>query len=224
MFVQDFYVILYVHWVEDARFLPGLVRTQISTLYLLSAATATRPGALVESSSAKGTNKALWYEHVEILKTRPPNDPTRTVMAVRVNLVHVKDSRGKGRRYVSWPLESRSWHSRFLVKEEIRLLRGTIMGVLYRLPDRGIGIGGRRVPAALQVRARTAELNSACKSTGALLKIQSGEAENAIFQGRGAYRHRLPRLSQQGIPLPQVSRPPRPSWPSGWEGRARGAV
>jgi hypothetical protein len=46
-------------------------------LYLLSAATATRPGALLESSSAKGTNKALWYEHIEILKIPHPENASR---------------------------------------------------------------------------------------------------------------------------------------------------
>lgn len=98
MFIRDFYVIVYEHWVEDTRALHGVVRVQIWTLHLLSAATANRPGALVESSSAKGTNKALWFEHVDILKIRHPQDPSRTVLAVKVNLVHIKDSGGQGRR------------------------------------------------------------------------------------------------------------------------------
>jgi hypothetical protein len=57
---------------------------------------------LVESSSAKGTNRALWYEHIEILKIPHPENPTREVWAVKVNLVHMKDSGGKGRRYVQF--------------------------------------------------------------------------------------------------------------------------
>jgi len=101
MFVRDFYVLVYAHWVEDERRLHGLTRVQIWTLHLLSAATVSRPGALVESASAKGSNKALWFEHVDILKIRHPDDPTRTVLAVKVNLVHIKDSGGKGRRYVT---------------------------------------------------------------------------------------------------------------------------
>lgn len=98
MFVPDFYVILYAHWVECSRLFHGFMRVQISLLYLLSGATATRPGALVESSSAKGTNKGLWFEHIEILKIRHPIDPSRTILAAKVDLVHIKDSGGKGRR------------------------------------------------------------------------------------------------------------------------------
>ena len=70
MFVRDFYGLVYAHWVEDERRLHGLTRVQIWTLHLLSAATVSRPGALVESASAKGSNKALWFEHVYILKIR----------------------------------------------------------------------------------------------------------------------------------------------------------
>jgi hypothetical protein len=35
MFVRDFYVIMYAHWVEDRKPLPGLLRLEISVLYLL---------------------------------------------------------------------------------------------------------------------------------------------------------------------------------------------
>ncbi|KAK4934783.1 hypothetical protein LTR10_024040 [Elasticomyces elasticus] len=92
MFVRDFYVIIHAHWVEDTRPLHGLVRLELSALYLLSAATATRPGALVESNSARGSNKALWMEHVEVLKIRHPTKSDAVVLAVKVNLVHIKDS------------------------------------------------------------------------------------------------------------------------------------
>ena len=51
--------------------------------------------ASVESSSTEGTNRALWYEYIEILKLPHPKDPTREVWAVQVNLVHTKDLGGK---------------------------------------------------------------------------------------------------------------------------------
>jgi hypothetical protein len=108
MFMPDFYVLEYAHWVEDPRPLPGLVRVQDWTLHLLSAATCCRPGALVVSGSAKGTNKALWFEHVEFLKIRHPEDPNHTVLAAKVNLVHIKDSGGLGRRYVPHGVTLRS--------------------------------------------------------------------------------------------------------------------
>ena len=100
MHVQDLYAIQHAHWADDTKPLHGLSRVQISLLLLLSAATATRPGALVESSSAKGSNKALSYKDVSIFKARDAKDQNRTTIAVKVNLVHIKNSGGKGRRLV----------------------------------------------------------------------------------------------------------------------------
>jgi hypothetical protein len=84
------------------------VPVQVWTLHLLTASISSRPGALVESGSAKGTDKALWFDHVEILKIRHPDNPSRTVLAAKMNLVHIKGSGGQGRRYVpahrSFPL------------------------------------------------------------------------------------------------------------------------
>ena len=51
------------------------------------------------------------------------------------------------------------------------------MGFLYRLPDRGTGCGGQRVPATFQIGARTAGLDRACKSTGYSLKVQAFKRE-----------------------------------------------
>ncbi|KAJ9641087.1 hypothetical protein H2199_005755 [Coniosporium tulheliwenetii] len=98
MYVQDLYAVIQAHWVEDTKALHGRLRVEISLLLLLSAATTTRPGALVESGSAKGSNKALSYEHVSIMKVRDVKDPDRTTTVVMVNLVHIKNSGGKGRR------------------------------------------------------------------------------------------------------------------------------
>ena len=101
MYVQDLYAVIYAHWVEDTKALHGQLRVEISLLLLLSAATTTRPGALVESGSAKGSNKALSYEHVSIMKVRDVKDPNRTTTVAMVNLVHIKNSGGKGRRLVT---------------------------------------------------------------------------------------------------------------------------
>jgi hypothetical protein len=101
MHVQDLYAILHAHWADDTKALHGLSRVQISLLLLLSAATATRPGALVESSSAKGSNKALSFEHVSIMKVGDVKDPSRSTIVAKVNLVHIKNSGGKGRRLVT---------------------------------------------------------------------------------------------------------------------------
>ncbi|KAJ9654854.1 hypothetical protein H2201_008928 [Coniosporium apollinis] len=98
MYVQDLYVVIHAHWAEDTKALHGRLRVEISLLLLLSAATTTRPGALVESGSAKGSNKALSYEHISIMKVRDVKDANRTTIVAMVNLVHVKNPGGKGRR------------------------------------------------------------------------------------------------------------------------------
>lgn len=97
MFVQEFWVLEYAHWVEDPKRLPGLVRVQVWVMHLISAATSCRPAAVSESSSAKGTNKALWFKHVEILKIRHPDNSGRIVHAAKVDLVNIKDSGGQGK-------------------------------------------------------------------------------------------------------------------------------
>ncbi|KAF1344335.1 hypothetical protein EJ07DRAFT_160652 [Lizonia empirigonia] len=90
MYVQDLYAILHALWVNDTKPLHGLVRVQISLLLLLSAATATRPGAIVESASAKGSNKALSFKHIEILKSwhnsKTPGLDLATLVANRTSM------------------------------------------------------------------------------------------------------------------------------------------
>ncbi|XTI94315.1 hypothetical protein V2W45_1473512 [Cenococcum geophilum] len=75
-------------YVDDTKPLYGFIRVQISLLLLLSAATATRPEALVESASAKGSNKALWFKDINIIVS--------TIM-VNVNLEHIKNKKKNSR-------------------------------------------------------------------------------------------------------------------------------
>lgn len=98
MFVQDLYVILHAHWALDPKPQHGRSRVEMSLILLLSGATATRPGALIESGSAKGSNKALSYQHISILKIRDVEDSTRSTVIAKVDLMHIKNSGGKGRR------------------------------------------------------------------------------------------------------------------------------
>lgn len=95
MFVQDLYAILHALWVDDTKALHGLIRLQIAFLLLLSAATGTRPGAIVESASAKGSNKSLSFKDIELLKVRSIEDPSRSTIVANVNLENVKN-REKG--------------------------------------------------------------------------------------------------------------------------------
>ena len=102
MYVQDLYAVLHALWVDDTKALHGRIRVQLSLILLLSGATATRPGALIESSSARGSNKALSYEHVTLLKVRDTTNRERNTIVAKVSLVHIKNCGGKGRRYVKW--------------------------------------------------------------------------------------------------------------------------
>ena len=88
----------------------GQIRVEMSLILLLSAATATRPGAPVKSASAKGNNKARSYEHISIMRVRDVNDPNRTTTVAMVNLVHIKNSGGKGRRSVTLELNKYYLH------------------------------------------------------------------------------------------------------------------
>ena len=97
MFVQDLYAILHALWVDDTKPLHGFIRIQISLLLLLSAATATRPGALVESASAKGSNKALWFKNINVMIVRSEKDPSQSTIVVNVNLEHIKNKEKDGR-------------------------------------------------------------------------------------------------------------------------------
>ncbi|KAI1510323.1 DUF3435 domain containing protein [Pyrenophora tritici-repentis] len=91
MYVQDLYAILHALWVDDTKPLHGYIRVQISLLLLLSAATATRPGAIVESASAKGSNKSLSFRNIELLKVRSTVDPSRSIIVANVNLENIKN-------------------------------------------------------------------------------------------------------------------------------------
>lgn len=96
MYVQDLFAVLHALWVDDKKPLHGFIRVQISALLLLSAATATRPGALVESASNKGSNKALCFKDVSLMKVPSRTDPNRSVLVANVNLVHVKNKERDG--------------------------------------------------------------------------------------------------------------------------------
>lgn len=101
MCVSDLFIILQAHWSMDTKPRHGRFRAQIDTILLLAGATATRPQALIESSSAKGSNKSLTYEHITILRVRDKDNRNRTTTVALLDLVHIKNSGGKGTRYVA---------------------------------------------------------------------------------------------------------------------------
>ncbi len=98
MYVQDLYAVLHCLWANDLKPVHGRFRVQIALILLISGATTTRPGALVESGSCQGSNKALKYEHVRLVKVRNPRDSRQTSLGLLVSLVHIKKTGEKSRR------------------------------------------------------------------------------------------------------------------------------
>jgi hypothetical protein len=96
MFVPDLYVIQITHWTKDPKPRNGNFRVDMDTILLIAASTATRPQALVESSAAKNSNKALLYEDIQIFRVRDERNWNRTTTIARVDLTNIK---GKGRVY-----------------------------------------------------------------------------------------------------------------------------
>ncbi|KAF2845010.1 hypothetical protein T440DRAFT_502719 [Plenodomus tracheiphilus IPT5] len=86
MYVQDLYAILHALWVDDTKPLHGFVRVQISLLLLLSAATATRPGAI-----------ALSFKNIELLKVRSVVESSQSTIVANVNLENVKNKEKDGK-------------------------------------------------------------------------------------------------------------------------------
>jgi hypothetical protein len=97
MYVQNLYAILHALWVDNIKPLHGFIRVQISLLLLLSAATATRPGAIVESASAKGSNKALLFKNIEHMKVRSIKHRSQSTIVVNVNLENIKNKEKDGK-------------------------------------------------------------------------------------------------------------------------------
>lgn len=90
MFVQDLYAILHALWVDNVTPQHGFIRVQIALLLLFSTATAIRPDAIVESASAKGSNRALLFKDVELMKVRNLGDSKKSTIIANITLEHVK--------------------------------------------------------------------------------------------------------------------------------------
>ena len=97
MYVQDLYVILYTLQVDNTKPLYGFIRVQISLLLLLSIAIATRLGALIESASAKGSNKALSFKDISLIVVRSLKHPKKTTIIANINLKYIKNKERDGK-------------------------------------------------------------------------------------------------------------------------------
>ncbi|KAI9773157.1 MAG: hypothetical protein M1840_008278 [Geoglossum simile] len=95
MSVNDLFQILQYHWAFDAGSLPHeRQRVQLSLLLLMMAYTSSRPGAIVESGCAKGSNEALCYKDVKILVIPGSDGAYRDTLVMTITLRYMKGCRG----------------------------------------------------------------------------------------------------------------------------------
>ncbi|KAF1994495.1 hypothetical protein P154DRAFT_447496, partial [Amniculicola lignicola CBS 123094] len=68
----------------------------ISLLLLLSTTTATWLGALIKSVSNKGSNKALYFKDIELIKVHYISNLSKSTIIANMNLEYIKNKE-KGR-------------------------------------------------------------------------------------------------------------------------------
>ncbi len=96
MDIKDLLKLLEHHWLHDRSvFLHERQRVQLSALILILAYTLARPGAIIDSGCAVGTNTALTYGNVRVFIIRNPSKPDRNVIALEVTLFLPKGHQGE---------------------------------------------------------------------------------------------------------------------------------
>ena len=65
-------------------------RVQMSLMLLLCAYTGSRPGAIIESGCARGSNRALRYRDIELMLIPNPQSGGRDLWVMKVTLVFRK--------------------------------------------------------------------------------------------------------------------------------------
>ncbi|PGH23708.1 hypothetical protein AJ80_02314 [Polytolypa hystricis UAMH7299] len=96
--VEDLLSVLHYHWCLDSLVVPHERYTvQLPLLMLMTAYTSSRPGALIESGCARGSNDALRYRDVVLRVIPNPDEPHRHVLVMEVTLMFMKGKRNKSR-------------------------------------------------------------------------------------------------------------------------------
>ena len=94
--IEDMLAILHYHWCLDTANAPHERYTlQLPLLMLMTAFTASRPGALIESGCLRGSNETLCYKDVVLRVLPSPSEPSRHVLAMEVSLFFMKGKRNK---------------------------------------------------------------------------------------------------------------------------------
>ncbi|KAI9765002.1 MAG: hypothetical protein M1840_007924 [Geoglossum simile] len=91
MSVEDLRFALRHHWAYDQElYSTERQRVQMSLMLLLCAYTGSRPGAIIESGCARGSNRALRYRDVELMLIPNPQSGGRDLWVMKVTLVFRK--------------------------------------------------------------------------------------------------------------------------------------
>lgn len=94
--VDDLHHLLKYLWTRDTHvYAVERQRIQQALITLLIALTTVRPGAIVESSSYRGSNEALLYRDVALRLVRDPVEPSQTVLLMEVTVRLWKGEREK---------------------------------------------------------------------------------------------------------------------------------
>ncbi|OJD13734.1 hypothetical protein ACJ73_09169 [Blastomyces percursus] len=106
MNVEDIISILHYHWCLDTYPVPHERYTvQLPLLMLATAYTSSRPGTLIESGCARGSNDALRYRDVVLRVIPNPEQPDRHVLVMEVTLMYMKGKRNKSHREAPFSLD-----------------------------------------------------------------------------------------------------------------------
>ncbi|KAI9766747.1 MAG: hypothetical protein M1839_004778 [Geoglossum umbratile] len=90
--IDDLLVILHYQWAFDTATFPHeRQRAQLSLLLLMIAYTSSRPGALIESESLRGSNEALCYKNVRVLVIKNPYEPDYNMIVMEVTSRYGKE-------------------------------------------------------------------------------------------------------------------------------------
>ena len=101
IYIQNLYTIIQAHQTIDLKPYYSQFQIEIFLILLLSAIIAIKLGALVKSSSARGSNKALLYRNIIIIRVYNIRDLNQTTTLATIDLIHIKNSGGKGRQLVT---------------------------------------------------------------------------------------------------------------------------
>jgi Protein of unknown function (DUF3435) len=97
--IEDLLAILRYHWYLDTASHERYT-VQIPFLILMTAFTASRPGALVESTCARGSNEALRYRDIVLRILLSPSNANNRISAMEVSLHFMKGRRNKSKPWV----------------------------------------------------------------------------------------------------------------------------